>query len=246
MVGPSEAHKAVIENSYSEDCQPGLVQADILPLLQQLVEFNSQLRDIFQKSLALAQKSESKGKEKGDSPSYDPFNIDLERGVSVTSSEDTSPLIELTDMENLADNFECGCLDNATHQQKEPAPAEASFRGESSTKASTQGTASDQPSVPERQWLVPYATFLPQIIDGGAFARGRINSSPSADHSSDGSEEAYHEQNHAPSSLIKFYTTMFLSTEYLGQEVIDQERETRVNGEPKSSPRREGYWALMI
>ena len=202
----------------------GTLQGSLLPLVQQLVETNNQLRDIVLKGLTFNQKPESKGKNREDGPLYNLFDVDLEKGNGIASLVHLSPVYLNTGIRDSENEFS----KKAPVPQEESVYPQPSVRGEA-VNDFPKALAVGQSSVPECQWLVPYRTFLTPGANCRASVRSNRNSVTSESGSDHYSRVSEPQRTENTGSLIEFYSTMFLSSEYLVQEVIEHERKARMD-----------------
>ena len=209
----------------------GTLQDSLLPLVRQLVETNHQLCDILLKGSTFNQKPESKGKNREDDPLYDLFDVDLEKGNGIASLEHLPPVYLNAGIRDSEDG-----LSNKAHvPQEESVYPQPSVRGEAANDF-PKALAVDQSSIPGCQWLVPYGTFLTPGTNRRASVRSNRNSGTSSESGSNHySRVSETQRTENTVSLIEFYSTVFLSSEYLVQGVIEHERKARmdsVQGEP--------------
>lgn len=150
------------------------------------------------------------------------FNIDLEKGKGSESAE-YPPVVDYDegayDRKYEDDPMRYGEEDYAQR-----------LKESRMTNETSKALAIDTSSPPACQWLVPYGTFLTPGAHRIPSVLGDRNRRSSAESQNDyDSRTSSTERAEKTGSLIEFYSTVFLSSEYLAQIDIENERRARMD-----------------
>jgi hypothetical protein len=198
-------------------------QDSLLPLVRQLVETNNQLGEILLNTLGAYQRSEPHIESREDDPASSAFDVDLEEGRGIATPQRTHSDLSIAGTRD----SQHAVIAEAATSTKDPFLTPPPVQDEAGLHLlNTLDWV--QPAIPGCQWLVPYGTFLSQVPScrRGSETRSKCGSIDSWESRRGSNGRSSNTQ--GPRPLINFYSTMFLSSEFLAEGVIVTERNERL------------------